>query len=229
VNHGAAPVALVVDRREGGSGALPDFGVGPEQLLVVRSLDLALSALTRAGLGAVVFLSGPTTSLEAVMLAEAARVIGLPFLRVDPPKRRADGTCHIPAGAAACAFDTPAVAAAVSSALAEHDSARPATEARDAVRRLRDTLDGMTAQLAQLEARLEVEQLASGSGASLPLERLSAREREIVDVLRSGATNKEIAARLFLSPHTVGNHLRKVYRKLEVAGRAELLGRLGGR
>jgi DNA-binding NarL/FixJ family response regulator len=50
---------------------------------------------------------------------------------------------------------------------------------------------------------------------------LSPREREVVDLIASGATNREIAARLFLSPHTVKEHTSAIYRKLRVRNRAE--------
>jgi DNA-binding NarL/FixJ family response regulator len=50
---------------------------------------------------------------------------------------------------------------------------------------------------------------------------LSDREREVLDLIASGATNREIAGRLFLSPHTVKEHSSSLYRKLAVRNRAE--------
>jgi DNA-binding NarL/FixJ family response regulator len=50
---------------------------------------------------------------------------------------------------------------------------------------------------------------------------LSEREREVLDLIGSGATNREIAERLFLSPHTVKEHTSSLYRKLSVRNRAE--------
>jgi two-component system response regulator DesR len=50
---------------------------------------------------------------------------------------------------------------------------------------------------------------------------LSDREREVLQEVASGATNREIAVRLFLSPHTVKEHTSSLYRKLGVRNRAE--------
>jgi DNA-binding NarL/FixJ family response regulator len=54
---------------------------------------------------------------------------------------------------------------------------------------------------------------------------LTAREREILALIATGATNTEIAARLFLSPHTVKEHTSALYRKLGVRNRAEAVQR----
>jgi DNA-binding NarL/FixJ family response regulator len=54
---------------------------------------------------------------------------------------------------------------------------------------------------------------------------LSEREREVLDLVATGATNREIAAALFLSPHTVKEHTSALYRKLEVRNRAEAVQR----
>ena len=50
---------------------------------------------------------------------------------------------------------------------------------------------------------------------------LSDREREVLEAVASGATNREIAGRLFLSPHTVKEHTSSLYRKLGARNRAE--------
>ena len=50
---------------------------------------------------------------------------------------------------------------------------------------------------------------------------LSARERDILDALARGLSNKEIGDRLELSPFTVRNHLAHIFRKLQVRSRTE--------
>jgi DNA-binding NarL/FixJ family response regulator len=50
---------------------------------------------------------------------------------------------------------------------------------------------------------------------------LSGREREVIGLIAAGATNREIAERLYLSPHTVKEHTSTIYRKLGVRNRAE--------
>jgi len=68
--------------------------------------------------------------------------------------------------------------------------------------------------------------------ASLPLVRatnhkgielLSTRERQVIQHLASGMTNREIAQTLSLSPHTVKNYLFRIFDKLGVSSRTELL------
>ncbi len=54
---------------------------------------------------------------------------------------------------------------------------------------------------------------------------LSAREREVVTLISAGATNREIAERLFLSPHTIKEYTSGIYKKLGVRNRAEAVKR----
>jgi DNA-binding NarL/FixJ family response regulator len=57
-----------------------------------------------------------------------------------------------------------------------------------------------------------------------PHESLTARERAIVSaaVQHSGSANHEVAERLFISEHTLRNHLTSIYRKLNVGNRLEM-------
>ncbi|KUF18728.1 AAA family ATPase [Streptomyces silvensis] len=55
-----------------------------------------------------------------------------------------------------------------------------------------------------------------------PLGRLTAQERLIAGKVAAGATSKEVAAMLFLSPRTIDAHLRNVYRKLGISSRRQL-------
>ncbi len=50
---------------------------------------------------------------------------------------------------------------------------------------------------------------------------LSEREQEVLSLIATGSTNKEIAGHLHLSPHTVKEHTSAIYRKLGVRNRAE--------
>jgi len=54
---------------------------------------------------------------------------------------------------------------------------------------------------------------------------LTDRESEILELIAGGATNREIAAALFLSPHTVKEHTSTLYRKLGARNRAEAVQR----
>jgi pimeloyl-ACP methyl ester carboxylesterase/DNA-binding CsgD family transcriptional regulator len=56
---------------------------------------------------------------------------------------------------------------------------------------------------------------------------LTPRERRVLELLRLGKTNAEIAALVFTSEKTVRNHLSSVYRKLGVANRAQAIVKAG--
>jgi DNA-binding NarL/FixJ family response regulator len=52
---------------------------------------------------------------------------------------------------------------------------------------------------------------------------LTKREQEIVPLVAQGFTNKEISSRLAVSEHTIKNHLFRIYEKLGISSRVELI------
>jgi len=54
---------------------------------------------------------------------------------------------------------------------------------------------------------------------------LSEREREVCQLLLRGHSSSQIGAELHISPHTVRNHMKAIFRKLEVNSQLELISR----
>jgi DNA-binding CsgD family transcriptional regulator len=131
-----------------------------------------------------------------------------------------------------------------SDALRLHDSAgRPFGRARtvlaygEFLRRNRRRVDARAHLRAALEVFLDLraEPWAERAGQELRASGETARKRDVATagdltpqerqaalLVRSGLANREIAARLFLSPRTVEYHLSNVYQKLGVRSRGEL-------
>jgi DNA-binding NarL/FixJ family response regulator len=61
--------------------------------------------------------------------------------------------------------------------------------------------------------------------ADQPSTLLSEREKEVLALIATGLTNREIATQLYLSPHTVKEHTSALYRKLKARNRAEAVQR----
>jgi DNA-binding CsgD family transcriptional regulator len=75
--------------------------------------------------------------------------------------------------------------------------------------------------------RAEAELRATGETARKrdpsTLDELTPQELQIAGLVAQGLTNREIADQLFLSPRTIDYHLRKVFSKLGIATRTELV------
>ncbi|MCW8865912.1 MAG: helix-turn-helix transcriptional regulator [Colwellia sp.] len=78
-------------------------------------------------------------------------------------------------------------------------------------------VDGLQVELKLLNDLVIVEIWPQG-----PLDSLSVREQEIVQILAKGLTFKEAARELDLSPSTVSNHLYRIYQKLNIGSKSEL-------
>jgi DNA-binding NarL/FixJ family response regulator len=57
-------------------------------------------------------------------------------------------------------------------------------------------------------------------------DRLTPQELQVAQLITEGATNREAAAALFVTPKTIETHLNHVYRKLGVRSRVELVQKL---
>jgi len=96
--------------------------------------------------------------------------------------------------------------------------------ARDALGSALAGFEQLGAQPWILRTRRELQATGARLGPSpeRPVQRLTPQELQVAIIAATGATNREIAASLFLSPKTVDFHLGKVYRKLEVRSRSQL-------
>lgn len=101
---------------------------------------------------------------------------------------------------------------------------RRAVDAREQLRRAAESFDAMG--MAAFAHRARSELAAAGESVDRPIGRagagLTAREAQISQLVAEGATNAQIATRLFITSRTVEYHLHKVFRKLAVTSRTQL-------
>ena len=102
--------------------------------------------------------------------------------------------------------------------------ARKRAEARARLHDAVDVFDALGARPWAERARAELH--ASGESArrrSTPVDALTAQELSVAKLVVGGATNRDAAATLYVSPKTIEFHLGNVYRKLGVRSRTELV------
>lgn len=87
---------------------------------------------------------------------------------------------------------------------------------------------GARALVDQCDRELKASGARPSSGARTP-QALTPQEESVAELVAAGLANREVAARLFVSPKTVQYHLTRIYAKLGVRGRTELAARRGDR
>lgn len=102
---------------------------------------------------------------------------------------------------------------------------RRTTEARPLLTAALDTFERLGAR--PWAERATAELRAAGVTVTPPaapdvLADLTPQELQIARLAAGGLTNREIGARLYLSPRTIGFHLHKIFPKLGITGRAQL-------
>ncbi|MBO0683750.1 MAG: response regulator transcription factor, partial [Candidatus Dormibacteraeota bacterium] len=106
-----------------------------------------------------------------------------------------------------------------------HRQARQKRAARDALELAVEIFEGLGARLWADRALAELRRISGRRRAS---EALTETEERVAWLAADGRSNKEIAAELYMSLHTVGAHLSRTYRKLEIRSRSELTARMRG-
>jgi ATP/maltotriose-dependent transcriptional regulator MalT len=209
------------------------FG-GPELAALVpadrpaAAADLVAADLARGDVAA-------AATVLAVAEAAAARA-GTGWARAQAALARsavllARGRAGEAAAAAAEAHAAAGSAAPLTAARAQlaHGRALAAAgrraEAAAALTAAEAALDGFGALRERAAAARELRRLGRRvvrSSAAAGGDPLTAREREIAELVAAGRTNREIAGQLVLSTRTVEAHLRSIYAKLGVRSRVEL-------
>jgi DNA-binding CsgD family transcriptional regulator len=106
---------------------------------------------------------------------------------------------------------------------------RRVTQARPPLRSAQIIFDLIGASSWAAQARSELRAAGERIQAQEPSaqDMLSAQELQIARLAAEGLSNREIGERLYLSPRTVGSHLYRIFPKLEITSRAQLVARLG--
>lgn len=101
-------------------------------------------------------------------------------------------------------------------------------EPEDIVRAVR-TIDAGESLLSSTATRALIERSVRGAAPSPSgahqetLQRLTAREQEVLVLVAGGRTNQEIAAELTISPHTAKTHVNRIMSKVDARDRAQLV------
>ncbi len=219
---------------------------------VVDALGSVVSAVEAVGIYEWEWAMGLPDALEALIatgeLEHAARLIeslAESSRHLDRPWGLAEsGRCRALLEAARGNLD--AGVAAIDGALAAHDRlslpferartllvkgmlhrrARQKTAAREALGAALTMFEGIGAVQWAERSRAQLRRVGFRPPAP---QHLTETERRVAELAATGLTNKQVAAKAFLSPKTVEDVLARIYRKLGIHSRAELGARIGAR
>ncbi|MDH7480268.1 MAG: response regulator transcription factor, partial [Syntrophomonadaceae bacterium] len=93
----------------------------------------------------------------------------------------------------------------------------------DLIRAITEVYEGRSVVHPRVTGRLfgELTRLSSRRSANSLLERLTSREREVLKLISTGESNRDISERLFISEKTVKNHITSILRKLGAKDRTQ--------
>ncbi|MGW9346575.1 LuxR C-terminal-related transcriptional regulator [Nocardiopsis flavescens] len=102
--------------------------------------------------------------------------------------------------------------------------ARLPGRAREHLHNAQESFERFGARLWVRQTRAELRALGTGErGPESPSTgELTAQQQQIARLVAEGATNREVAAHMFISPRTVEHHLRGIFRKLGIRSRVDL-------
>lgn len=94
---------------------------------------------------------------------------------------------------------------------------------RELIESLKELHAGGAPMSPKIARKVVLELHTRGTETSETENLLTAREQEILLLIEKGLSYKEVAAHLFISPHTVHTHIKKIYEKVQASSRDEVV------
>ncbi|MET9499405.1 LuxR C-terminal-related transcriptional regulator [Streptomyces sp. NPDC006552] len=192
---------------------------GAAAWIVRQAQAVGVPALARNTLSATARLAAANDRTPAVV-AVHRHAYGL--VHADPGALRSAATGHACAWARGSAWEDLAVVSLRARSLSRDEWIQALENAFEAFGECGADRDAARVRQRLRTAGRHTAPVRGGRGGGTGWENLSEVERTIAHLAGAGLTNRQIAPRVYLSPHTVNYHLRKIYPVLGVGSRVEL-------